>query len=248
MKVLDRYSVLLLDLNGTFMFDGDRFRETENFYPAYCELGGKTLSEAEVNRLIRACYTGMMQDYRNPACYDNFPSVQEGLCRYANASAADLPLLEQVFTHHELGTVTSAYADYLRQLSQTHRLALVSNIWATKTAWLEEFERAGISSAFECLIFSSDGHSIKPSPVLYQQSLEALNASPDQALFVGDSLRCDIEGANAVGIATVWINEAGVSQTGDKTGSRPDALPTCVDYVISDLLHLDQLIASADSK
>lgn len=237
MRVLDQYSVLLLDLNGTFMFDGDRFRETENFYLVYCELGGETLSEAEVNRLIRACHAGMMQDYRNPACYDNFPSVREGLCRYANANEADLPLLEQVFTRHELGTVTLAYANYLRQLSQTHRLALVSNIWATKTAWIEEFERAGVLSAFECLIFSSDSRSIKPSPVLYQQALEALNALPAQALFVGDSLRCDIEGANAVGIATVWINAAGINVT----GSRPDPLPTCADYVISDLLHLDQL-------
>lgn len=234
MKVLDQYSVLLLDMNGTFMFDGDRFGEAENFYPVYCQLGGEALSEGEVNRLLRTCHTGMMQDYCNPSRYDDFPSVKEGLERYANACEADIPLLEQVFTRHELGTVTPDYAKCLRQLSQTHRLALVANIWATKSAWIDEFEQSGVLSAFEYLVFSSDCRSIKPSPVLYRQALQGLNALPKQALFIGDSLRCDIEGANALGITTVWINKAGSSNASET--------PACVDYAISDLLRLDCLL------
>lgn len=228
MKLLDHYSILLLDMNDTFMFDGNRFGDTEDFHATYQALGGEALSKAAVNRLIRACYHGMMQDYRNPDCYNNFPSVREGLERYAKAPEAELSLLEQVFALHELGTVSGDYAAYLRQLSQTHRLALVSNLWAAKPYWIAEFKQSNIFDAFEHLVFSSDCRSIKPSAVLYQQALAGLAATAAEALFIGDSLRCDIEGANACGIATVWISSA--TET-----------PACVDYVIPDLLQLDQL-------
>ena len=56
--------------------------------------------------------------------------------------------------------------------------------------------------------FSSDSRSVKPSPALYREALRGVGAQPHEALFVGDSLDCDIEGAKRGGIATAWITSA----------------------------------------
>ena len=38
MKLLDRYRVLLLDMNGTFMFGEDRFAAHDDFYRTYLDV------------------------------------------------------------------------------------------------------------------------------------------------------------------------------------------------------------------
>lgn len=140
--------------------------------------------------------------------YDDFPSLAEGLRKYAKAPETELPLLEQVFAIHERGSISSAYAALLRRLSQSHELGLVTNIWARKEAWLSEFDRAGISDVFKCRIFSSDSRSIKPSPKLFRRALQSFPAD-SRVLFIGDSLHRDIEPAKALGLATVWISRSG---------------------------------------
>ena len=42
-RFIDQFSVLLLDMNGTFMFGEDRFGEGEDFYRTYRALGGRRL-------------------------------------------------------------------------------------------------------------------------------------------------------------------------------------------------------------
>ena len=70
--------------------------------------------------------------------------------------------------------------------------------------------------------------SIKPSPRLFIQALDALRVSPQDALFVGDSLRHDVRGARAVGLRTVWIR-------GRQT------TPNEADYVIDDEKFIESL-------
>jgi HAD superfamily hydrolase (TIGR01459 family) len=45
----------------------------------------------------------------------------------------------------------------------------------------------------------------KPDPAIYRPVLEALAMPKDRVLAVGDSLRTDIAGATAVGLATCWV-------------------------------------------
>lgn len=232
MRLLDTFPVLLLDMNGTFMFGADRFGPGEDFHAAYRAVGGHRLSAAEVTRFIRVCYGGMSRDYADPAHYDDFPSLTEGLRRYARPPARELPLLERVFTLHELGVVPEWSAAVLRRLANTHKLALVANIWAPKQAWLEEFGRAGISGVFQYTVFSSDFRRIKPSPVLYREALRGVGAQPPEALFVGDSLRYDMEGAKRVGLSTAWIT------------TQPQPHPS-VDYALSGLQELEASVVSS---
>jgi putative hydrolase of the HAD superfamily len=205
MLLLEKFPVLLLDMNGTFMFGGDRFGVNEDFHRTYRTVGGGALSESEVTRYIRSCFEGMSQDYENPVHYDDFPSLREGLRLYAHPPEAELANLARVFAMHELGSICEPAAALLRRLSQTHRLCLVANIWSPKQLWLEEFERAGINGAFSHKVFSSDFRSVKPSLTLYREALRGVGARTDEALFIGDDLRCDMQGAHDAGMATAWI-------------------------------------------
>jgi putative hydrolase of the HAD superfamily len=226
MRLIDGFKSLLFDMNGTFMFGEDRFGDGEDFHRTYLASGGNRLSAAEVTRFIRACNEGMSRDYEDSARYDDFPSLLEGFRRYARPPEEELPFLERTFELHELGSVSESSAVVLRRLAQTHRLALVANIWSRKQPWLAELQRAGIEKVFECTVFSSDSRSIKPSPRLYEKALRGVGARPEEALFIGDSLRCDMEGARNVGIATVWVT------------SRPILQPS-VDHIVQSIRELE---------
>ena len=214
------------------MFGEDRFNAGQNFYDTYRAIGGIALSPAQVNAAVRRCYEGMLQLCRSPKSYDDFPCLAEGLRRFSDVPESELPRLEQVFALHELGSVPTDYAALLRRLSRTHRLGLVTNIWARKEAWLSEFDRAGISDVFTCKIFSSDSRSIKPSPALFRRALQLFPAD-SRVLFVGDSLHRDIEPAKALGLVTAWIDTSGESS--------PHA-----DYILPNLLAIESWKCGTD--
>jgi putative hydrolase of the HAD superfamily len=224
-SILNRYSVLLLDLNSTFMFGEDRFGPAEDFHATYQSLGGSLLSRDQVHAAIRNCYDAMSQIYRSPEHYDNFPSVAESLQQHAGAPQSELGLLERVFARHEQGAIPPDYAELLRRLGKTHQLGLVSNLWSRKEPWLSEFERSGISDVFVCQIFSSDSRSIKPSSVLFKSALQSF-PSDARVLFIGDNHKRDIVPAKSLGLATAWINPKG--------DDSPHA-----DYVLPNLLSIE---------
>jgi FMN phosphatase YigB (HAD superfamily) len=228
MNVVDTVSVILLDMNSTFMFGEDRFSESEDYYQTYQSVGGNRLSEKQVRHAIQACYEGLSRDYEDPEQYARFPTLEQGFRLYANVTDQDLPHLIDTFACHELGQISEDYAQCLKRLAQTHVLGLVANIWAPKDRWLQEFARVGIQDIFSTLIFSSEVGCIKPTPAIYTKALPGLNVPHSEVLFVGDSLRYDIVGAKHMGFTTVWIN--------NKHNSHPMA-----DYVLPSLLHLNQL-------
>jgi hypothetical protein len=59
MRLLDTFPVLLLDMNGTFMFGADRFSVGEDSHATFRVVGGLRLSTVEVTGFIRACSDGM---------------------------------------------------------------------------------------------------------------------------------------------------------------------------------------------
>jgi putative hydrolase of the HAD superfamily len=232
MRISQRYPVILLDMNSTFMFGEDRFGSDHDFFETYLRLGGGELPRHDVDLAIRSCFQGMLALSRDHTQVDRFVSVEEGLQRYAgltSASVVEIARLVDVFTEHELGHVPATYASFLRELSRDHELGVVSNIYAPKRRWMQEFDRAGIAGIFKKLVFSSDSRSMKPSPALFLEALAAFDVHPSEILFTGDSLKRDIKPAKALGLSTAWINR----QAADSAAHEPAA-----DFIIPSLLSL----------
>jgi putative hydrolase of the HAD superfamily len=99
----------------------------------------------------------------------------------------------------------SAHAALLRELAHTRRLAVVSNFDHGPTAHAL-LARHGLDQLLTTAVISIDFGRRKPHPAIFQEALRRLDASPEMALCVGDSLGDDIGGARAAGIDGAWLN------------------------------------------
>lgn len=69
----------------------------------------------------------------------------------------------------------------------------------TKQELIDEFEPFGLSSFFEYTICASDTEKHKPHPEPLLACLKGLNAHPDEALYIGDSVY-DLQCAKSAGV------------------------------------------------
>jgi FMN phosphatase YigB (HAD superfamily) len=230
--VLSRFAGVLLDMNGTFLFGGDRFGPDQDYAATYRALGGRRLAAQAVQDMVTECFETLEVIYNDSARCDSFPLVSDTLRRLPSGrdqSETELDLLERVIARHEVGRVPDSYVAAIKRLAVSHRLGVVANILSHKGPWLDEFARAGVLPLFATTVFSSDHRCVKPARRLFEQAVGALGTPRSEVVFVGDSLRCDIGGAAAAGLATVWIDRSGQGrQAGDP---QPD-------YVVRDLLEL----------
>ncbi len=84
------------------------------------------------------------------------------------------------------------------------KLGLVSNF--TSTQAIHEFlTHLELHPFFDVVIVSSEVEIRKPHPRIFEIALEKLSVKPDESVFVGDDIECDIAGAHNIGMFTVQI-------------------------------------------
>jgi HAD superfamily hydrolase (TIGR01509 family) len=208
MAFLDRFRLVVLDMHGTFMFRQDRFGPNEDFAATWARLGAPALAPAAVQGLLRALLGEAEWRYDDPAHLDDFPSMAELLAALPEAAALDAArrqAAEVVLAAHEIGRVPDDHAEALRRLAARHRLGLVSNLFSRPAPWLAHFDECALDGVFEHMLFSSETRSIKPSPRLFRRLLETAAVAPADAVYIGDDLARDVAGAQAAGMASVWL-------------------------------------------
>jgi putative hydrolase of the HAD superfamily len=87
--------------------------------------------------------------------------------------------------------------------------AIVSNTpWGSPAmAWREELHRWGLLELVDEAVFCVDVGWRKPAPQIFEHTLARLGVAAQRALFVGDDLRWDVEGARRSGIAPVLLSD-----------------------------------------
>jgi FMN phosphatase YigB (HAD superfamily) len=103
----------------------------------------------------------------------------------------------------------SSHGALLRELSDKLVFGLVSNFDHAPTAH-SILRREGIADLFAATVISAEMGHRKPHPSIFRAALRQLDARPDEALFVGDSLADDVLGGHAAGIDVAWINAMGI--------------------------------------
>ena len=74
--------------------------------------------------------------------------------------------------------------------------------WSAET-WPRIQHRFGFFSAFDGIVISGAVGVKKPDPAIFAIALEAMDAAPEETVYVGDLPSVDVEGARAAGIAPV---------------------------------------------
>lgn len=80
---------------------------------------------------------------------------------------------------------------------------LLSNAQSLFTRW--ELEQLGLSGLFNGIYLSSDYGCKKPDPRFFCALLDGEGIDPRSAVMIGNDGTCDMEGARAVGISTIYI-------------------------------------------
>lgn len=68
-----------------------------------------------------------------------------------------------------------------------------------------KLDAVGLADAFGTVVHAGYDAPAKPSPDPFHAALSALDARPERAVHVGDSLSADVAGAHAAGLRSAWI-------------------------------------------
>lgn len=111
-------------------------------------------------------------------------------------------------------------ANTLNSLSRNYQLAIISN--SKREKQIANLKKIGLASMIppERVFTPTTRKHRKPSPLLFQQALEALEVEAADAVMVGNSWKHDILGAARVGLDSVWLRhgqkKASLRPTGEK--------------------------------
>lgn len=95
------------------------------------------------------------------------------------------------------------------------KIALVSN--ANAAVQRKRLSRSGLMAMLDAVVLSDEAGFCKPDVRIVFAALDALGCrDPKEAVFLGDSLSCDVAAARAAGMDSIWLN----------TKCETSALPT----------------------
>lgn len=84
------------------------------------------------------------------------------------------------------------------------RTAVISNLSYSGAALRRRIDETLPFHRFEFILASSEGVFRKPSEWIFRRAMARARLTPEKCWFVGDDVRCDIEGAARAGIYPVW--------------------------------------------
>jgi putative hydrolase of the HAD superfamily len=108
-------------------------------------------------------------------------------------------------------TVDEYLPSLLEKMHKEYRLAVVSNM-SFAGAIFQNLKELNIDKHFDAVIVSGVLGWRKPSPRIFQEALHALDVKPEEAAFVGDSPRADVEGAKQLNMKAVLFTETSKKQ------------------------------------
>ena len=137
----------------------------------------------------------------------------------------------------EQGTPEPGLHEVLQWLQRRGcKLGIISNTIVPGFALDEHLRREDLIDHFPIRLYSCDVGCRKPQRRIFRMALTAMDVEARNAMFVGDKLRPDVNGANRVGMISVLKRPAG----------RPPWGLTRPDHVITALRELPELIERCD--
>lgn len=91
----------------------------------------------------------------------------------------------------------------VERLRETHRVGVVTN--GAPEMQREKLAALGLADAFETVVYGGYDAPAKPAPDPFHAALADLDVPPERAVHVGNSLRSDVPGAQAAGVAAAWL-------------------------------------------
>jgi putative hydrolase of the HAD superfamily len=107
----------------------------------------------------------------------------------------------------------------VRAFPSVERIGLVTN--GPSEVQRCKIELLGVEASVDFILVSEEFGVWKPDPGIFVEALRLGGAGSEEAVFIGDSAEQDIAGAQAAGIAGIWIDPAG------RGWEQPFPAPAC---------------------
>ena len=97
------------------------------------------------------------------------------------------------------------YDDVVPGLLRLKSRVLVGSV----TNGVADLQTIGLAHHFRASISAREYGRAKPDPGIFLAGCAALGVAPEEALYVGDDLLLDVQGAQRAGLRAAWMNRAG---------------------------------------
>ena len=195
--------VLLFDFGGTL--DADGVPWARRFHDAYANAGGQ-LDFSAFEPVYQASDHALagLPDIRRLGFRVAIEAQVRCLLPLLPDGAELGPKSQAIVAavHQPALRIVARNRPVLERLKQNYRLGIISNFTGNLAPCLDEL---GLSPLFAVASDSTILGIEKPDPRIFHLTLEALQASPEEAWMVGDNFEADIRPAVSLGLHACWM-------------------------------------------
>jgi 2-haloacid dehalogenase len=193
----NRFEILTFDCYGTLInWEAGLLPAIHRVLAAH----GKDIDDATILKLY-----GDFEQRAEQGTYQPYRKVLESVVRDFGKELGFTPTAEEMRSLPDSLPGWKPWPDTvaaLRQLKNKFRLAILSNVDDDLFAGT----RPQLGVEFDEVITAQQAQAYKPSLKLFELALSRVNAPAHRVLHVGQSIYHDVIPAQALGLATVWVN------------------------------------------
>ncbi|MEO0285314.1 MAG: HAD family hydrolase [candidate division WOR-3 bacterium] len=204
--------VLIFDFGGTIVTDESDDLLHKAFYKEFLNKFNIPVSEEELFDFLKKKMRELLKT--SHLKWENLKNAYTTYLAEFLEGKGISPKMEHLETfkelylfYHEKYTepFPGAVETLIKLKSAGFRLAIISNI---DNEIIEPvLKKLGIYEIFELIVTSEELGYGKPAKEIFQYTLNKLGISPDNAIFIGDSLTNDVEGAKNMGIEAIHFGK-----------------------------------------
>lgn len=99
--------------------------------------------------------------------------------------------------------------DWLVKLRATYKLGVITN--GPSFSQTKKIARVNLKDKVDFILIGGEEPAEKPAASIFQKALKLSQCQADEAIHIGDSLTADIQGANQLGIPSIWISHGNIN-------------------------------------
>lgn len=225
----NRFEILTFDCYGTLIdWESGILSALRPILSAH----GKTIDDATLLKLY-GDFEQRSEQSSAEIIFRPYRQVLESVVRQLGDKLGFVPTAEEVSSLPNSLATWKPWPDTvaaLHQLKTRYRLAILSNVDDDLFA----ATRPQLEVKFDEVITAQQAQAYKPSLKLFELALSRINAPAHRVLHVGQSIYHDVIPAQALGLATVWVNRPS-ARTGVGAVKAADANP---DLTVTSLAEL----------
>jgi putative hydrolase of the HAD superfamily len=239
-----RPRIVFFDMGGTLAYPHPSFH---GLIASVCQANGLAVTEEEVARAEPAVWERIAQREGGARGFTMHPErsrefwlwvYQTFLGQVGCDEPHAIELSERLFATFIRSESYRLYDDSIPTLERVRNAGLQVGVISNWEEWLERLMvDLNMRHHVDVAVISGVAGMEKPDPEIFQHALSAAGVTPEQAIHVGDNIRDDVEGAEAVGIRGILIDRTGAR--GASFGPAPDRPPP---IIVRSLLEIPDLL------